>query len=386
VTALISREGVVSRLAVIPIESVAESRSKGLANCANYYNPGGVFGEVFILSPFEMEESVADGIRVIPTLDAQLPIRLKELKIDVVRAYGGGAAADMACYNRVSGIPVVVSIHDHRPEMMRRSVMFADVVLCVAPHVREMVLHRYRDPNRVWIQPNGVDLERMKPLPKEECRQGIGWDPSMKYVLHVAHRIPEKNLRTLLEAFRLLPVSCNLVAVGLGDKGPFMKTAKTLGVMDRCRFLSTVPNSVLPTFYSAADCFCLPSLAEAMSNVTLEAFACGCPTVLSAIAALGLEVSDGREAVVVADSTDPAQLARAIQRVVEDKIFASGLIEKALAKARSFEREAVEMREMEYYNRILAMKAEGEFSLGLLNMAVLLLERMRKSPGDSPKD
>jgi glycosyltransferase involved in cell wall biosynthesis len=368
----------VNRLAVIPIESVAESRSKGFADCADYYNPGGMFGEVVILSPFETEAAVVDGVRVIPTRDAQLPARIQELNIAIVRAYGGGRPADMACYYRVSGVPAVVSVHDPRPEALHRSVAYADAVLCVAPHVREMVLGVHPDPERVWVRPNGIDLELMRPLAKEECRKGLGWDPSQKYVLHVAHRRPEKNLRALIEAFAILPAEWNLVAAGLGDDQMFRELAERSGVAERCRFLDPVPHSVLPTFYGAADCFCLPSLAEAMSNVALEAFACGCPVVLSRAAALGLEVADGREAQLVADPLDPLQIAVAIRRVVDDKAFAEGLVRSALAKARTFERAAMETREMECYNRILAMKAAGKFSLGPLALAGLAMQRMRQ--------
>jgi len=365
------------KLAVIPIESVADSRSKGLTNYASYLNPGGAFNEVMVLSPFEREETNYEGIRVIPTKAALLPARLKELHIDVVRAYGGGPAADMACYHRVSGIPVVVSVHDQRPEMLHSSVAYADVVFCVAPHVRDLVLRSHRNPDRVWLRPNGVDLERMRPLPKEECRRGIGWDLSAKYILHVGQRTPDKNLKTLIEAIAELPADWNLVAAGMGDVQPLLDVARRMGIDQRCRFLDTVPNSILPTFYSAADCFCLPSLEEAMSNVVLEAFACGCPAVLSAVAALGVGASDGKEAVVISDPRNPSLLAGAIKRVVEDRALASGLIREALGKARTFEREAMEMREMEHYDRILAMKDAGEFSLSSAALAGLYLANLR---------
>jgi glycosyltransferase involved in cell wall biosynthesis len=365
------------KLAVIPIESVADSRRKGLTNYASYLNPGGIFNEVIVLSPFEGEVTNYEGLRVIPTREALLPARLKELHIDVVRAYGGGSAADMACYHRLSGIPVVVSVHDQRPEMLHPSVAFADVVFCVAPHVRDMVLGIHRRPERVWLRPNGVDLERMKPLSREECRQGIGWDQSAKYILHVGRRTPDKNLKTLIEAIAELPVDWNLVAAGSGDVEPLLDVAKRAGVTLRCRFLDTVPNSILPAFYSAADCFCLPSLEEAMSNVVLEAFACGCPAVLSAAAALGVGVSDGKEAVVVTDPQSPSRLAGAIRKVVEDQEFASGLVREALGKARLFEREAMEEREMEHYDRILAMKEAGEFSLGPMALAGLYFANLR---------
>jgi len=365
------------KLAVIPIESVAERRKKGLTNYASNLNPGGVFHEVVVLSPFESEETDYEGIRVVPTKDILLPVRLKELNIDVVRAYGGGATADMACYHRVSGIPAVVSIHDQRPEMLHPSVAYADVVFCVAPHVRDLVLRSRRNPERVWLRPNGVDLERMKPLSKEQCRQEIGWDLSAKYILHVGRRTPDKNLKTLIEALAALPADWNLVACGLGNVAPLLGVAKQAGVAQRCRFLDTVPNSVLPMFYSAADCFCLPSLEEAMSNVVLEAFACGCPVVLSAAAAVGVEVRDGKEAVIVPDPRNSTDLAQAIKRVVEDKAFAKVLIREAAGKARMFEREAMELREAEHYQRILEMKDAGAFTLNPLAMVGLYFANQR---------
>ncbi len=364
------------KLAVIPIESIAESESKGLNDLARYFNPGLVFDEVLVLSPFEKREMLVGSLHIIPTRDVELPARLKAFGVDVVRAYGGGTAADMACYFRVSGAPVIVSIHDRRSSMLHPSVAHADVVFSVAPHVTDLILKHFHRPERVWLRPNGVDLKRMKPRQKEDCRREIGWSLDGKYILHVGRKSPEKNLRTLIKIIKGLSPEWRLVAIGPGNAAELRDQAAKEGVGERCSFVGAVANDSLSTFYGAADSFCLPSLDEAMSNVVLEAFACGVPSVLSGPAALGVNAVDGKDALVIQDPLDVGSFVAAVQKLASDRELAQSVVLSALAKAAQFEHLAMEKVEAGHYLRILEMRDAGEFRLGRAAMFSLFLENL----------
>ena len=57
--------------------------------------------------------------------------------------------------------------------------------------------------------------------------------------------------------------------------------AESLGVKDRVRFLGFVNQSQLPSIYSSADLFILPSDYEPFGVVVNEAMLCGCPAIVS---------------------------------------------------------------------------------------------------------
>ena len=129
---------------------------------------------------------------VIPTQPNQLKNRIKEFAIDLVRAYGGYWACDMACNNKVKGIPVVVSVHDTNPSLLHNSIQKADVVLCVSEAVKDLVLTRFKKFNRCR-SPNRVDLDVMRPHSEDEFDDLNSSYPFTYRILHVGRKSREKN-------------------------------------------------------------------------------------------------------------------------------------------------------------------------------------------------
>ncbi len=340
-----------------PIESI---RVKGLdRGLGSYFNPAGFFDKVYLISPMEPGRKSLDGFEIIPAKDVQLPVLLRELKADVVRAYGGKWPMEMAVFFRAQGIPAVVSIHDRRPELLYPSIRWADIVLCVSEQSRQLVLRYHPDPSRVWLRPNGVDLDRMKKLLPDQyasLKHRYGFE---KVVLHIGRKSPEKNIELLIRALRYLPSGVGLVMIGPGDDQSLRYLAEETGVLSRCVFIETVQNSDLPAYYSWADCFCLPSFDEAMSNVALEAMACGCPSVFSTASAAGVGVQDDREALVLDHGQDASGLAEAIMRVLSDEALAQRLVKEAGLAVKKFDVKITSRMEADQYQKILQMQADG---------------------------
>jgi len=102
-------------------------------------------------------------------------------------------------------------------------------------------------------------------------------------VLFCAKLQPWKRPLDLLRAFAAANVP-DTVLVFAGD-GPLLdelKTlAQTLGVTSRVRFLGFTNQSQLPSVYSAADLFVLPSDYDPCPVVVCESMLCGSPVLLS---------------------------------------------------------------------------------------------------------
>ena len=138
------------RLAIIPNDPIESYLAAGFSEkwLREYFNPAGFFDEVYIFSPYEKDNPDLLGMKAIHTPITELHKRLKDIKVDLVRAYGGSFPCEMACRNKVNGIPVVVSVHDTNPKRLRDWIDKADVIWCMSNSVKRLVLTKYKNNSR----------------------------------------------------------------------------------------------------------------------------------------------------------------------------------------------------------------------------------------------
>jgi glycosyltransferase involved in cell wall biosynthesis len=131
----------------------------------------------------------------------------------------------------------------------------------------------------VAVIPYGLPLELYTPLPREVARAALGLPAGAFVVGFSADNTsdPVKGFPVLQQALALLDhPSTYALAMGSGarDMGMLGRAqVRCLGRVDNPRFQAIV--------YSAADVFVVPSLAEALGQVAMEAIACGTPVIAS---------------------------------------------------------------------------------------------------------
>ena len=355
------------RLAIIPNDPIDLYLSAGYGAdwLKAYFNPARFFDEVYSLAPYEQVDGARVGVTVVPTAPEDLPGRLRELKIDVVRAYGGSHPADIACDNKVNGVPVVVSVHDTSSHLLHASIAQADVVLCVSEAVRRLVSTRFRNDDRLWILPNRVDFEVMRPRPREETAHLDAKYPFKYRILHVGRRSRQKNLDNLIRALGVLGPEYCLIASGKGRLDEYALLASEEGVRDRCFFLDAIPNQELPLYFSWATCMCNPSRWEGMSIVLIEALAAGATLVASNIPEISESVHHGENGLLVDDYEDAAAIAAMVRTACTDDRTRRTLKANARRSVEQFERGRIDAIEAGYYQQTLDLEAAGAFAIPL---------------------
>jgi len=156
----------------------------------------------------------------------------------------------------------------------------ASIAVCEA--LRDEMMQLGIDGSTIKVLRNGVDLQLFKPVDRNAARDELGLGPG-RWLLSVGQLIERKGHDIAIRTLPQLPGWSLVIA---GD-GPLRSTLERLasdhGVGDRVRFEGSVPQTRLPTFYSAVDALVLASSREGWANVLLESMACGTPVVASSV-------------------------------------------------------------------------------------------------------
>lgn len=193
----------------------------------------------------------------------------------------------------------------------------ADAVICVSHWAYSQILGWVPPsrPERVHVVPLGVDLTLFSPDERDRD------DDEPIRILNVAGMSPRKGQAVLLRAFARLRSAgrhVGLTVAGDGDERSSLEAeARRLGVADHVEFLGAVGHDQVAEQLRRCDIFCLPSFAEGLPMVLMEAMAAGKPVVSTAIAGTPELIENGVSGLLVPPAHVDA-LAQALDRLVSD--------------------------------------------------------------------
>jgi glycosyltransferase involved in cell wall biosynthesis len=145
-----------------------------------------------------------------------------------------------------------------------------------------------------------------------------------------------KNAAVMLAAYGLAAdrVAHYLVVGGRGcERFRIDSDLPSAGRGAKVHFPGWIDQEDLPAVYSLADLYLYPSNLEAFPIPITEAMACGTPIVTSDANGL-VEIAD--DAALLVDHTDPAAIAEAIVRILDDAALADRLSRSGLARSKMF--------------------------------------------------
>jgi glycosyltransferase involved in cell wall biosynthesis len=208
---------------------------------------------------------------------------------------------------------------------------YARFVVCISDYARSQLM-TLGDPE-VWRKLHvvhvGIPVEQFT---RSEERAFPAAEPT---ILCVGRLVPEKGQAVLLEAVAQLADRGQDVKVIVAGAGPSKAAledfAKRLGIASRVRFTGAVGQEEIHALYTDASIFCLPSFAEGVPVVLMEAMAMRLPVVSTRIAGIPELIEDGRSGLLVAPGRAD-QLADAFARLLTDPAFCREIEASARAK------------------------------------------------------
>ena len=189
----------------------------------------------------------------------------------------------------------------------------AATLVAVSDGLRRLALKADPKANIIVI-PNGVDIEKFKPMLIPKSKEN--------HILFVGRLDSyRKGVQFLLQALKKLnekKLPCKLTVIGDGPYRPRLeKIARDLNLKN-IEFLGYIPNKRLPIYYNQADVFVLPSCSEGMSNVILEAMACGLPVIATSVGGNPELVENGKTGLLIPPENVDA-LYNSLMKLLQDE-------------------------------------------------------------------
>lgn len=277
-----------------------------------------------------------------------------------VDVYSGPAffwAESVGALLRAMGKPHVLTLHGgnlpdfarRNPGRVRRLLAGAAAVTSPSPYLARALSGIRAD---IRVVPNPLDLGRYPFRLRSRPRPRLVW-------LRAFHRIyrPELAPAVLSELLPRHP-EAELTMIG-PDKGDgsleaTRQAARRAGVLDRVIFAGPVSKGEVPGRLARADIFLNTTDVDNTPVSLVEAMACGLCVVTTDAGGIPDLASDGRDALVVPRG-DPAAMARAVRRVLEEPGLGEAVSRRARARAESCDASRV----FALWRELLSMAGRG---------------------------
>ncbi|MFP5206259.1 MAG: glycosyltransferase family 4 protein [Acidobacteriota bacterium] len=209
--------------------------------------------------------------------------------------------------------------YDANGQYLAQKTTAADFIVCISSFARSqmMKLSPYEHWNKFVVVPLGIDPEVFPPRSPNSR-------PDPFEILCIGRLTPAKGQHLLIDAVDALlgqGRNVRLRLVGGGpDEASLRQHAARIALPDRIAFEGPINQDRIREFYAAADIFCLPSLAEGVPVVLMEAMAMEIPCVTTRIAGIPELIRDGVDGLLVAAS-NLEELVRALAALMGDEEF-----------------------------------------------------------------
>ncbi len=232
------------------------------------------------------------------------------------------------------------------------------MILPVSSLLKEELLKVYDIPeSKIEVIHPGICAARFSALDPERSRYEIrrrhGLSARDLVVLFVGMNFEAKRLDLLLKAVAQLSVrrgevsNLKLLVVGEGEKGPYMRLARDLGIANQVVFAGVTQE--VEAYYMASDIFSLPSRHDGFGMAVLEAMLAGLPVVITRGVGARDLIESGRHGFVLSDEPSASDLGEKLAFLLKkDHRMRMGESAREVARRHTWENRADRVADIYY--------------------------------------
>ncbi len=248
---------------------------------------------------------------------------MEQRQLRHLHAHLGSQAATIALFVKtIHGHGYSITVHGpdefyNAPgQYLTQKVIAADFICCISHFARSqlMKLSPYDHWSKLEVSRLGVDPQVFSPRP-------FNPEPGIFEIICVGRLTPAKGQHILIEAVARLRDQgrrLQLRLVGDGeDRASLERQSRRLELENHIIFEGAVNQDRIRELYARADAFAIPSFAEGIPVVLMEAMAMEIPCVTTRITGIPELIEHGRDGLLTAPS-DVGGLADAIAKLMDD--------------------------------------------------------------------
>lgn len=293
---------------------------------------------------------IADGINI-----------LEDIKPDLIIERLSPFGSSGMLISKELGIPRVIEMNSPLTEEAMRwrtlqlnnlatslehsTLLTADGIAVVSQELKDKLIDRSIDENRILVLPNGVDTGLFCPMGKNsQLQDDVGLRD--KFIIGFSGSLKKwHGVDILIQSVsKLISDGLNIALLIIGE-GPEMKNLKMLAeneeISEQTVFLGKIPHNDMPSYISLFDVATAPYIADDNFYFSplkvIEYFACGVPVVATRNGELSRVISNFDNGLLV-DDNKPQSLANAILKLYSDESLRKTVAKNAkkIADARTW--------------------------------------------------
>jgi len=199
------------------------------------------------------------------------------------------------------------------------SLCLVDRIHCVSYYLRDVIIKRAGQGDKIYVMSRGVDTNKFK-MPSKS------FEKPAERLIFVGRLQPIKGLKYALAAFQSVRSEgyrLSFDIYGSGSEGPFLE--KKYAHLKGVRFHGHISHDRLPFEMAKGGILVLPSLDEGFPNVLLEAMASGVIVIASNVSDNAILLKKGRRGLLV-QAKQPEEIKQGIMFLMENKEYVKDAI------------------------------------------------------------